>query len=384
LLKLGSYKLNRAKETGDDWVFLIDKTIQMGPDKCLAIAGVRLSKLRQNNLTLSHNDLEPLVVNISQSCPGEKVYEALKEAQSKTGKAPCQILSDGGTDLLRGIRMFVEENNTTHHSYDITHKLALLMKDEFGQNNLWDEFRKSSIDLTQKIKLSPIAHLAPPRLRPKSSILNLRHFIRWGFKLLQFVKTRSGLPMEDKFVSDTCGWIIPYEEFLAEALQIVEIADATKVLVHKRGYRVATMDDFKKITSLKTLYPRAKRFAEGVEDFLKSQCSHIPLDEFRLGSTDVLESVFGKFKGIEGQYANEGFTALVGVLPVLMAPTTEQEIIAALSETTVKKIREKWGENGSGGNYLAKRRADLTNKNIKDHDFKFYLFQEEISELKMA
>ena len=31
ILKLGIYKLSRKKAQGNDWAFLIDKTIQMGP-----------------------------------------------------------------------------------------------------------------------------------------------------------------------------------------------------------------------------------------------------------------------------------------------------------------------------------------------------------------
>jgi hypothetical protein len=35
--------LSRPKEQADDWVWIIDHTIQIGPLKCLVVVGARLS-----------------------------------------------------------------------------------------------------------------------------------------------------------------------------------------------------------------------------------------------------------------------------------------------------------------------------------------------------
>ncbi len=37
LLRLGYYKLTRPKEQADDWVWMVDHTVQLGPEKCLVI-----------------------------------------------------------------------------------------------------------------------------------------------------------------------------------------------------------------------------------------------------------------------------------------------------------------------------------------------------------
>ena len=37
LLRLGYYKLTRPKEQADDWVWSVDHTVQLGPEKCLVI-----------------------------------------------------------------------------------------------------------------------------------------------------------------------------------------------------------------------------------------------------------------------------------------------------------------------------------------------------------
>jgi hypothetical protein len=43
LLRLGLYELQRPKEPADDWVWIIDHTVQTGHGKCFLVVGVRLS-----------------------------------------------------------------------------------------------------------------------------------------------------------------------------------------------------------------------------------------------------------------------------------------------------------------------------------------------------
>jgi hypothetical protein len=377
ILKLGSYKLERSKSQCNDWVYLIDKTIQMGPDKCLAIIGVRLSSLDPDNLTLSHNDVEPLVIKVAQKCPGEAVCEALQEAQRKTG-GYCQILSDGGSDIARGIRLF---EGTSKHFYDITHKLALLINESLGKDPAWQAIVKNAVSMTQQIKLSSIANLAPPELRAKSSTLNLGGYVRWCCKLWSFVTNKAKQsPSEQVLIDEKCGWIIQYKDFLKEGLQIIKLADATKSLVHRHGYGRKMKEKFTEMVEDLPLKGRVEEFIKSVKLFIEEECRKVPEGAVRLGSTDILESIFGKFKRFEGQFADEGITTLIGALPAIMGTTTEQEITDALKHCTVEEARESWGMNGSGGTYLAKRRRNLSE--IGDEfDLNFYSFQEEIKKV---
>ena len=45
LLRIGLYQLTRPKPQADDWVWLVDHTVQIGQEKCLVVLGVRLSEL---------------------------------------------------------------------------------------------------------------------------------------------------------------------------------------------------------------------------------------------------------------------------------------------------------------------------------------------------
>ena len=43
LLRIGLFQLKRQQEQADDWVWMMDHTLQLGPDKCLVIIGIRSS-----------------------------------------------------------------------------------------------------------------------------------------------------------------------------------------------------------------------------------------------------------------------------------------------------------------------------------------------------
>ena len=59
LLRLGLYELARPKEQADDWAWIMDHTLQLGPYKSLVIVGVRLSVWRQTD--------DPCSIRISRS-----------------------------------------------------------------------------------------------------------------------------------------------------------------------------------------------------------------------------------------------------------------------------------------------------------------------------
>ena len=46
-MRLGYYELTRAKEKADDWVWIIDHSIQLGHEKCLLIVGCRLNEYKE-------------------------------------------------------------------------------------------------------------------------------------------------------------------------------------------------------------------------------------------------------------------------------------------------------------------------------------------------
>ena len=112
LLRLGYYKLSRPKAQADDWVWIVDHTVQIGQEKCFVIVGVRLSALADRDHCLSQEDVEPLTVAPVTQSNGAIVFAQLQDTVAKTG-VPRQIVGDQGSDLHAGVTAFCQAHAET-------------------------------------------------------------------------------------------------------------------------------------------------------------------------------------------------------------------------------------------------------------------------------
>ncbi len=83
-----------------------------------------------------------------------------------------------------------------------------------------------------------------------------------------------------------------------------------------------------------------------------------------LGSSEVIESIFGKLKRIERDQARSGFTALVLSIPAVVSTTTHEVIHKALQTVSTKTVAE-WSKRFLGKSIQAQRKEAFrgTSKN---------------------
>ena len=139
MLKLGYYNLTKKQTIAKDWIYIIDHSIQLGKEKLLLIIGIRAKDLPKDR-ALKYEDMEIIDLQPVKRSTGAIVYEQLKEASKKTGE-PRAIVSDMGSDIKLGVRLFQEESLNTVHIYDLKHKIALIIKKLLERDNKWSEFK---------------------------------------------------------------------------------------------------------------------------------------------------------------------------------------------------------------------------------------------------
>jgi len=64
VLRLGLYNLNKVKEKRDDWIYILDHTIEFGQKKCLLILGITLENFRKKKFKVTHKDVEVLSIDV--------------------------------------------------------------------------------------------------------------------------------------------------------------------------------------------------------------------------------------------------------------------------------------------------------------------------------
>jgi hypothetical protein len=288
----------------------------------------------------------------------------LDQISEKCG-APSFILSDEGSDLAKGIRIFIENNPGIEHLNDISHKISNILKAELENNLKWKEFCQIITKIKQKIKHSIIAHICPPQFRQKVRFLNVRDPISWAFQMLT-IKVGS-LPKDEReyFVAHIQK---PLQEFKNEIIQWHEIANfITEVESEIKHYGLTRGDDGRMQSTsqiLTTVYQKQQiskntmKIISHILKFVKMQETKLSSGQTVIGSSDIIESMFGKWKSMAPENSMAGITDKIFILPLLTVKPTNELIKRALEEIHTQQI-EKWRNNTLGKTIYAKRRAAL-------------------------
>jgi hypothetical protein len=83
-------------------------------------------------------------------------------------------------------------------------------------------------------------------------------------------------------------------------------------------------------------------------------------EEHLLGSSEIIESVFGKLKGLEQDQAKSGFTGLVLSVAAVVSETTREVVQKAMETVPTKKVLE-WTRLHLGQSVQAKRKIAFSN-----------------------
>lgn len=362
LLSVGYYKLMRAKEQADDWVWLIDHSNQLGVEKCLVVLGIRLRDLPVGE-SMRREHLEPLEVLPVTSSTQTEVSTQLQALVAKTG-VPRAILRDDGGDLRGGVELFRQKYPQTLDLYDITHKAACLLKKMLEKDERWVEFSRQVGATKCQIQQTELAFLVPPGKRPKARYMNVSEFVRWGEETLRLVEQRPAhvfekIPVER--VEAKLGWLRSYEAALAEWSDVMDVVGLAEEFVRRDGIYAGASEDLATVLP-EAVSAKAQQMRKDLLAHVARQevgvrpCEHLP------GSTEILESCFGKLKQIEQEQSRSGFTDLLLSLGAFVGRTTSKVVEEALTQCPLKCVH-RWRDEKLGKTLQAKRKEAYSCQN---------------------
>ena len=232
------YELTRPQERADDWAWLADHSVQMGPHKCLVIVGVRLSVWQQQRRPLEHQDLSVLKLKPMLTSDGLKVAEELKETAALHGE-PREIVIDGGSDLRKGVVLFQAEHPRTAQASDIAHKAALIVQRELLGDDRWNRFLSKLGRSTQRATLTKLACLVAPAPRLKARYMNAYEQVRWGMRMqgcLESPDRLEALHLDRSAVEEKFGWLREYRQALNQWDEMRCVVATTLEFIRVEGY----------------------------------------------------------------------------------------------------------------------------------------------------
>ncbi len=365
LLQIGLYELQRPKEPAADWIWLVDHAVQLGTVRCLVIVGCRASSWRAADRPLAHHDLSMLALEPVEKSDGAMVARQLAATTASTGIVPRAILSDQGGDLKNGIAQYCQAHPETSVTHDIAHQAANEMKRELTADARWADFIVASGQAKQRLIMTPLAHLVPPKLRSKARYMNLGELVAWGENMLRYLDHPhpvAGEPLDQDALNTKLGWLSQYREPLADWGSALAVVSMTLTYIRRYGYHHQAATELTVQLRPARTTEMACRVADRLVAFVASQSLQARKDEHLPGSTECLESLIGKGKRLEGQQSQSGFTKMIlGVAAAVARPTVEY-VQAALAAVKNQDVID-WCRQRLGVSLAAKRHQAFSSEN---------------------
>jgi hypothetical protein len=365
LLRLGYHKLCRPKKRASDWVWIIDHSNQIGQEKCFLILGVRLSQLPPPGpeFPLRLAQMEPIELEPVTVSDKEVVYRQLEANVAKTG-VPRAIIDDHGGDVAGGVELFCRAHPKTIEIYDVSHKAACLLKGRLERDEQWKAFAAKAGQTKCSIQQTEWSFLNPASQRIKARFMNLEPLLTWGVYMLAILDKPGPEVLRygtRKRLEEKLGWLREFRERLTDWWEMQEVIGAVLKFVRTQGlYRKAAKDLRKRLRKL-PLGESAAQLGHDLANFVAGQAKQLKLGERIPGTSEVIESAFGKYKVVERDQAKGGFTGLLLALAACVAERTQEVVHETLQQTKTKEviawIRTKLGETVGSKRRIAYRAA---------------------------
>jgi len=358
LLRVGLFALTCRKQKADDWVWMIDHTLQLGPYKCLIVIGIRLSAWDRTR-PLAHEDMTLLNLTPMEHSSGERVEEQLKAAAQTTG-LPRAVVSDEGSDLKRGMQLLHESHPQVRHQHDMKHKNALLLKKELEADPRWGEFVKQANQTKLATTQTSLAFLNPPGLKVKARYMNLDILVDWGTRALAYLQQPEYPPdmsIDPKKLKAKLGWLRSYRHALTRWAELLQIAHTAEKLV-QGGIHPSIGSELQSHLQPVVTTPAGRRMSQAVLEFLADQSHGMSADERLIGSTEVLESIIGKYKRMQSSYSKGGMTGMLLSIGAMLGRLTPATITSALETVRTADVGT-WCKNHLGLTLPSQRRLLL-------------------------
>jgi hypothetical protein len=361
LLRVGLYEIQRPKERADDWVWIVDHTIQLGATRVLLIVGVRaLAWEAKGRGALEHQDLQIMLLEPVQKSNAQVVLAQFEKAAEIHGP-PRAILSDQCRELNLAVAQFQEAHPQTVGLNDIKHRLALLLERRLKPDARWTELLSACQQMRKKSQQTPLAFLAPPSTKEKARFMNLDELIGWATATRKFLDDPHvplGVALDHERLESVFGELRAYDAPLAEWQALMNLTNTALHQVRADGYHSGCVEAVRGELAPLAKSDVARTFVEDVVAFIAEQARRLKPCEHLPGSSEVIESLIGKGKRLEGQQSKGGFTRMVLGMAAAVAPHDTDYYRRALESVRTKHVNQ-WAQTHLGPSLQGLRQQTL-------------------------
>lgn len=346
--KLGYSQLTRDFGKADDWVIILDESIEFGHNKLLVIYGLRSSKINFTR-ALAYTDLSPFAIISGEQWTGKLIAERLKDIQERHGKI-IYAVADGGNAIKKALRL---ENIL--HVYDITHKFAWFLKGAYKDDPCFNSYTQRMAKMRGALSLSNVSHILPPNQRVNSRFMNLKVLSDWGSSVLSYLGQNEISSREYSELE----WVGEYTSLIAELSKINHMLDEIMHVLKMNGLSQTSLKRVNQILNAnESKSRRANKLKADIKTFLWETKKMLSQQNTLLCSSDIIESSFGKYKNY---ISNNPMVGVTDLALCLAAFTSKMEIgkTKEVMENIKNRDVREWSKLNIGQTNLSLRREIL-------------------------
>ena len=337
VLRLGLALLQQVQYSTGQWVAIIDTSYSISGQRVLIILRVYLSRLWGKNIAtpLSLNDVECIDMEVSRNFSGQKIKTILEKCFSKFG-SPVAIIRDNGNDLKKGIDLLQETHNQREIQIleDVGHVASNALEHEYKNLDLFKFFRKIMSWISLRFRNTKLAFLMPPKQRTGRFFLGMLRVARWAKRMLCFLNKKdqiltSKLKEEQRQILQK---FLGYRNFIERFFRDCEVIRCFLKIMKKRGLNSSSYRDAQdSLSQLPQKNKIRKRLTQWLDGHMDIQRDLGIKDKPLLVSSDIIESLFGRFKALFSRSPCGEFNHIVLLIPALCGQLEEPDIVKKLN-----------------------------------------------------
>lgn len=320
------------------FAWMIDASVGFGTGKVLAVLALDVRHHQFSSTAANLSNVHCIAVSVATSWTGELIAEFLTRLMGALGR-PIALIKDGGSDLGKAARLLGESGLPCNVIADVSHVIANLFKHAYGEHPLFDTFISAVGKISQNIKQTVLACLAPPKTSTKARFMNLHRLIKWASLILELNlpnRRFEGAPLKKLRVG--LNELPECREYIADFLRDAQAMSECQKILKNSGINDEAFTECQKI--LKVM-PADSSVYKGFTDWLNHHhglAKRLGMQKHGLPiTTDQLESLFGLAKqhGV-GELKDANRIALH--LPALTGKLTKHDAERVLAITTAMQL----------------------------------------------
>lgn len=361
--RIGKGLLDGVTKIDKKWIAIADHSIEIGRKQVFVVLRVELDIYLQRDGAITLRDCECIGVKISPKVTGESVAKELEEIFTKSGD-PVAIIKDNGSALNSGVEIYKEQHNSNIKTVDdITHIVANGLKKQFEKTKQYQTYMKMLRDGATKLRQTDLAFLIPPKLRKKGRFQAISKLNNWSKKLIdknifsKRGKAKKGSLLERLRIAFPNFKSL--EPFIKNFIKTTDVTNKIMQLLKNEGLSIATYNQ--SMEQLKEL-PKNSKTRKTIRVWLEK---HIEIQKELTPnplpiSSDIIESLFGKFKYSLKRSAQSDMNRATLLIPLLCGDLDKQKILDVLANTKHKELK-KWEEKNIPDTVRKQRMAFFNN-----------------------